>query len=167
MTQACVTTLSLWDFSLQLYARPAVADTCIELQDQQGINVNVFLWCVWLAARGQVLDSARLLSALQRIHTWDEQYIHPLRQLRRRMKAEFGSADLNIEAVRQHIKSAELLAEQQLQYWLDELTQSWGDSAQEPINCAKNIRCYFDLLGIADAQTERAIALFTGRECNE
>ena len=30
---------SLWDFSLALYAQPEVADTCLRLQDEQGINV--------------------------------------------------------------------------------------------------------------------------------
>lgn len=121
--------VSFWDFSLQQYARPGVADVCLQLQDQQSVNVNLLLWCVWLEACGLALDAARLQSAQKAIRSWDEHYVVPLRQLRRRMKAEFGVQDPDIEQLRSQIKQAELLAEKQVQMQLESLAQNWRDTA--------------------------------------
>ena len=120
-----VTRTRFWDFSLQLYVRPGVADSCLQLQDEQGVNVNLLLWCAWLDAQGLILDAGRLHSAQKRIHGWDDHYVVPLRQLRRRMKAEFGTTDVGIEALRTQIKHSELLAEKQVQLLLESEISTW------------------------------------------
>ena len=40
-----------WRFSLRIY--PAVADTCLELQDRFGVDVNVLLFLLFAARNGQ------------------------------------------------------------------------------------------------------------------
>ena len=40
----------LWDFSLEVYGRPKVAETCLRLQDEFGVDVPVLLFAAWLAA---------------------------------------------------------------------------------------------------------------------
>lgn len=145
---------NLWDFSLMHYARAGVADACLRLQDEHGVNVNVLLWCAWLEQRGLMLNAARLRSAQKRIHAWDEHYVVPLRQLRRRMKAEFGAADEGIERVRSQIKQAELLAEKQLQIWLEAVVQTWDDTsaASEHLSAGgNNVRFYLQQLNVTDA----------------
>jgi len=153
---------TLWDFSLQLYARAGVADACLRLQDEHGVNVNLLLWCAWLEQRGLALDVTRLRSAQKRIHAWDEHYVVPLRQLRRRMKTEFGVADVGIEQVRSQIKQAELLAEKQLQSLLEMLPQSWDKtaaaSAQLPM-AGENLRFYLQQLNVADSAVMELLAL--------
>lgn len=153
---------TLWDFSLHQYARAGVAEACLRLQDEHGVNVNLLLWCVWLEQRGLVLDAARLRSAQKRIHAWDERYIVPLRQLRRRMKTEFGVADPGIEQVRSQIKQAELLAEKQLQSLLEVLPQSWDKavaaSAHLP-TAGENLRFYLQQLNVADSTIMELLAL--------
>ncbi len=144
----------LWDFSLACYAHAGVADACLRLQDEQGANVNLLLWSVWLEQRGLVLDAARLHSAQARIQRWDEYYVLPLRQLRRRMKTEFGVADAGIELVRTHIKQAELLAEKQLLLWLESLAQPWDDSGitRRDIPAANdNVRFYLQQLNVSES----------------
>lgn len=151
---------SLWDFSLRLYARAGVADACLRLQDEHGVNVNVLFWCIWLEWRGIALDAARLRSAQKSIHAWDQHYVVPLRQLRRRMKAEFGTADAGIELVRQQIKQAELLAEKQLQSLLETLVQAWDNTlSATPSTDGKNLHFYLQQLNVADSEIVKLLAL--------
>ncbi len=123
--------LRLWDFSLKQYARSGVADACLHLQDEHGVNVNVMLWCLWLGEQGVELDGTRLVKTQKCIEAWDEHYVIPLRALRRRMKAEFGVDDLLIEQLRGQIKQAELLAEKRLQMWLEEEALPWFAAHEE------------------------------------
>jgi uncharacterized protein (TIGR02444 family) len=39
-----------WRFSLRIYRAPGVADECIAVQERYGIDVNLMLFCAWLAA---------------------------------------------------------------------------------------------------------------------
>lgn len=157
--------VNLWDFSLRQYARAGVADACLHLQDEHGVNVNLLLWCVWLEQCGITLDAARLRSAQKRIHAWDEHYIVPLRQLRRRMKAEFGTGDAGIEQVRQQIKQAELFAEKQLQSLLEVLPHTWespgATSTHLPI-VGENLRFYLRQHNVADTAITELLALLGG-----
>ena len=156
------TFLSLWDFSLLHYALPGVAEACLQLQDGHGANVNLLLWCVWLEQRGLVLDEVRLRNAQQRIHSWDEHYVIPLRHLRRRMKAEFGVADAAIEQLRNQIKQAELLAEKQLQLLLEAETQIWSNEAiasERPLVAGDNLRLYLESLDVDETTVVRLLEL--------
>jgi uncharacterized protein (TIGR02444 family) len=143
----------LWEFSLACYARPGVADACLHLQDQHGVNVNLLLWCAWLDVRGQTLDAASLHTAQKRIRGWDEHYVIPLRRLRRRMKVEFGVTDAGIEAVRAQIKQAELLAEKQLQLWLETVVVSErheDEAGENPRADWNNVRFYLQHLRVTE-----------------
>ena len=155
---------SLWNFSLTQYARPGVADACLQLQDGHGVNVNLLLWCVWLERRGLALDKVRLRKAQKRIHAWDEHYVIPLRHLRRRMKVEFGSADAGIEQLRSQIKQAELLAEKQLQIWLEAEVQTWsGETTASPSSLAAgdNLRLYLLQLNVTEAAIAQLLKLLS------
>jgi uncharacterized protein (TIGR02444 family) len=158
--------LSLWDFSLLHYARTDVADLCLRLQDEHGVNVNLLFWCAWLEQRGCTLDIGHLRSAQKRIHSWDEHYVVPLRQLRRRMKVEYGVADVGIELVRSQIKQAELLAEKQLQLWLESYVQAWGDMGITNTNSSPpgvNVRFYLQQLHVADSVITQLLHLLGSR----
>lgn len=152
-----------WDFSLELYARAGVADHCLQLQDEQGVNVNLLLWCAWLDAQGLILDAGRLHNAQKRIRGWDEHYVVPLRQLRRRMKVEFGVEDVGIEAVRAQIKHAELLAEKQLQLWLESAVSTWDEEPDHNLDFTlgwSNVRFYLHHLSVTDTAITQLLALF-------
>ncbi|MGZ3308467.1 MAG: DUF2390 domain-containing protein, partial [Xanthobacteraceae bacterium] len=36
-----------WRFSLRFYRQPKVADTCIALQEERGVDVNLLLFLLW------------------------------------------------------------------------------------------------------------------------
>ncbi|WP_323813735.1 TIGR02444 family protein [Cellvibrio sp. NN19] len=141
----------LWNFSLDVYARAGVADACLRLQDEHGANVNLLLWCAWLGAKGYSLEQEQLLQAQRVIASWDENYVKPLRALRRKMKSEFGVGDANIESVRNSIKQAELHAERQLQFWLEQVIT---DGEKNCVDAGKivraNILLYLSLIGVVE-----------------
>jgi len=154
---------SLWDFSLLHYARAGVADACLRLQDEQGVNVNLLLWCAWLERRGLVLNATRLRSAQLRIHSWDEHYVLPLRQLRRRMKAEFGVADADIERLRTQVKQVELLAERQVQLWLEAMVQTWDHTTiATPPAMGDNVRFYLQQFNLTESAIMQLLDLLGG-----
>ncbi|MGE3921281.1 MAG: TIGR02444 family protein, partial [Gammaproteobacteria bacterium] len=43
-----------WQYALKLYSKHVIKDTCLLLQDNYSINVNIILYCIWYAtsARG-------------------------------------------------------------------------------------------------------------------
>ena len=38
---------AFWRFSVQFYRQPAVAEVCLLLQDEFGIDVNLLLFVLW------------------------------------------------------------------------------------------------------------------------
>jgi hypothetical protein len=58
---------SIWQFSLRVYAVPEAAAECLDLQRALAVNVNMLLFCGWVAASRRVALSAadiRSVSAL-------------------------------------------------------------------------------------------------------
>ena len=49
-----------WRFSLAFYRLPAVADACIALQEQAGVDVNLLLFLLWQATRGRELSQTEV-----------------------------------------------------------------------------------------------------------
>ena len=45
---------AFWKFSLAVYATPGVAGECLAVQESLGVDVNVLLFCAWLAAARKV-----------------------------------------------------------------------------------------------------------------
>jgi uncharacterized protein (TIGR02444 family) len=102
-----------WAFALRLYAQPGVADACLRLQDEAGVDVMMFLMTVFAAVRHRVLFSPAEIKELDQVcRPWREQIVEPLRALRTRLKAGPLPAPSNAtEPFRSTIKAAELAAE--------------------------------------------------------
>ena len=96
----------LWEYSLAVYAREGVADCCLALQDEFGLDVNLLLYAAWLAQRGERLQRDHLAGLEARVARWREKVVKPLRQLRRQWRDESGAGSL-----RRDIKALELRAE--------------------------------------------------------
>ncbi len=79
----------LWQFSEQHYARPGVAQACLQLQDEHGANVNLLLLLLMLEERGLGADSAHFLPLLQARRGLFDQW----RALRRRLKTRIDNDD--------------------------------------------------------------------------
>ncbi|MEQ9465207.1 MAG: TIGR02444 family protein [Haliea sp.] len=97
----------LWEFSLQLYARPGVAEACIEAQDHYAADVNLLLYAAWLAQQGLELDPGQWQALAAGVDEWRRRVVAPLRALRRDWKALPDAA-----ALREQVRALELAAEQ-------------------------------------------------------
>ncbi|WP_420430850.1 TIGR02444 family protein [Hyphobacterium sp.] len=76
---------AFWDWSLAAYDRADVRNAALTLQDQHGLNVNICLWCAWLAQLGR--DGSPILpEATARLEAWSADITQSLRTVRRQLK---------------------------------------------------------------------------------
>ena len=154
--------IRLWDFSLALYSVPAVERICLQLQDEAQAKVNILLWCRWLETRSIRLTTARLTQALQRINSWDESVVEPLRQLRRTIRQTYGVDEESVEVCRQRIKTAELAAEKVELEWLECLADEWTVYPALPCQ-GENLQLYLRSINVSDDLMAAALAQLTQR----
>jgi uncharacterized protein (TIGR02444 family) len=122
--------MSFWDWALAAYARPGVADSCLELQDDHGQCVPYLLWAAWAAADGRPLSAQLLAQGAALARAWEATAVGPLRQARRRLKSPLvGLDDGAREAVRRQVKAAELAAERAVMDALQALSPSGSGPA--------------------------------------
>lgn len=95
-----------WTYSLAVYRRKEVAQCCLALQDDAGVDVNLLLYAGWLAGQGQRLDSYHLEQVASAVADWQKQVVKPLRDLRRHLRTVAG-AELFWEALKEQELSAE------------------------------------------------------------
>src|SRR5580698_6243306 len=114
-----------WRFSLHFYKQTGVSDACIALQDDCGVDVNLLLFLFWLASDGRLLAADEIKRLDERVRSWRELTIIPIRDTRRKLK---GAATLlepgKQEAFRNKVKAVELDAERLQQEALYEFTRS-------------------------------------------
>ena len=116
-----------WDFSVRVYGQPGVADACLALQNQHGLDVNLLLYCCWIGgSRGAIRDSD-LKSAFEFSATWSANVVRPLREVRSWMKTAGHPSDCIPRAdsmeVRADVKATELAAERLQQIGLESLSE--------------------------------------------
>ncbi len=101
-----------WDFSLELYASPAVQKACLDLQDGSGVDVNVLLYMLWHGANRRRLTDSDAKAVLAAVEPWRVDVVVPLRTARRNLKQPPPAIDAHAaEALRSIAKKAELEAE--------------------------------------------------------
>jgi uncharacterized protein (TIGR02444 family) len=101
-----------WRFSLQYYRLPGVAEACITLQEESGVDVNLLLFLLWHGAQGRRLAAVEVARLEQQIAPWRERTVIPLRAVRRALKSPPGLVEPGAtEAFRTRIKAVELEAE--------------------------------------------------------
>jgi len=111
-----------WDWALSAYAKPGVAQACLDLQDDHGQCTPYLLWAAWAAQSGRGLDEATLVKGADLARRWEPAFITPVRAARRALKPAFdGVADDLREALREQVKAVELAAEKTLMQSLEAL----------------------------------------------
>ncbi len=154
-----------WRFSLSFYRQAGVAETCIALQDECGVDVNLMLFLLWLASGGRQLSVADLKDLDDAVRPWRELTIIPIRDVRRRLKGaptlvEAGKQ----EALRTKIKAIELEAERQQQEALYARSRSAprGVKAPPAVAAQGSLAAYESMIGRPFAQTavDRLLSAF-------
>ena len=137
---------AFWRFSLGFYRQPGVADACIALQEEAGVDVNLLLFLLWHATRRRELSPTEVAELEHRIGTWREMTVVPLRSVRRALKSPPALVPAQTaEAFRTRIKAVELEAERLQQEAMHELarTRPLGRAVSSPADAARaNVAAY-------------------------
>jgi uncharacterized protein (TIGR02444 family) len=138
-----------WRFSLQFYRLPKVADACIALQEEAGVDVNLLLFLLWHARQRRRLSKADVAALEAKIAAWRDVTVIPLRGVRRALKSPPALVEASTaEAFRNRIKAVELEAErlqQEAMYALAPLGAEAGDPNQA---AAGNVGAYQEMLAV-------------------
>ena len=132
----------LWQFSLTVYQRPGVADSCILLQDELQLDVNMMLCCLWLGSLGHRLDAQQMNRLLERSRPWQASVVGPLRSVRRYVNGlrSGDQPDDLLESLYSELKAVEILGERAEQADLIlELSSSTGKSGHSDADSAATI----------------------------
>ena len=114
-----------WQFSVKFYAEPGVAQACIDLQDQAGVDVNILFFLLWNATQNRALDNTEVAALERDIGAWRDMAVVPLRNVRRALKTPPPvMAPQEAEDFRTRIKAVELEAERLQQEAMYSLAQS-------------------------------------------
>ena len=117
----------LWNFALELYAKPGVEQACLELQEA-GSDVCLLLAGAWLERRGVRCLDERLHALTAVANPWQREVIAPLRRTRRDWRTA-AKGDAELTTLREQIKKLELQAERVLLERLQVLAESWPNEA--------------------------------------
>ncbi len=135
-----------WHFSLRFYRQPEVADACIALQEQAGVDVNLLLFLLWQATLRRELSQTEVGELEERVGAWRDMTVVPLRTVRRALKSPPALvAAPTAELFRTRIKAAELEAERLQQEAMYELArvEPRGREAQSTAQAARaNVAAY-------------------------
>jgi len=116
--------MRLWQWALEVYARPSVAEACLTLQDAHGQNVPYLLWAAWRAHEGRPADVEAVADLIKR---WEAEVGSPLRAVRRAIKPVWPGVDDDArEDFRAAVKKIELQGEKVLMESLEALSGEPG-----------------------------------------
>jgi len=149
-----------WRFSLAFYRLPKVADACIALQEEAGVDVNVLLYLLWQARQGRRLAVDDVAALEIKVAPWREATVIPLRNVRRALKSPPALvAAPTAEAFRTRIKAVELEAERLQQEAMFALTPGGEAGASAAAAAQANVDAYAAVLRTSFPQTQVAILL--------
>ena len=150
---------AFWQFSYELYTEPGVEAHLLGLQDRDGLEVNLVLFCLFAASRGQGFDYTTI-EAMRGIGlAWGHEVVAHLRQARRLMKQRASEND-EAARLRNEVKVIELAAEQAMQAALTALLvePATVDAHAQRALAAQNFAAWFDEEGVDGEATRAAVA---------
>lgn len=125
-------------YSIALYSREMVEESCLRLQDEYGLDVNAVLFCYWFGTRHGVIGED-LWARIDEISSqWQGHLIRPLREARRWLKQPGFEPDPQLQKLRERIKEDEIAAELLQQRMMQEACAGFVDSA--PAEAAEAVR---------------------------
>ena len=75
-----------WDFALSVYGQDAAREAFLRLQNRDGADVPMLLWCLWCAEQGRGVSRSVMAEAVRFSSVWREAVVDPLRSTRTTLK---------------------------------------------------------------------------------
>ncbi|GLQ06523.1 TIGR02444 family protein [Sneathiella chinensis] len=142
----------LWDYAVKLYSNEPVQQACLRLQDRFGLDVNLVLFSVWIAASGRGhFASGELEAGIAIGQQWQENVVMPLRALRRFLKRPPKEAGMRLSSdLRRVVSDSELYSERMELQMLHEIVGARPATGSfDGLECANaaasNLVSYFAL----------------------
>lgn len=154
----------LWDFAIKVYSSPKVEEACLSLQDRRGLDVNLILFCIWVAASGRgTLTEDEMTTGIDAGIVWQSQVVGPLRHVRRFLKGPIAPADGRLGAeLARVVSESELYSEHMEIQILSEIVMRPAtgsfDIQERGQEAAANLLGYLDRM-IEDINNEDRSAL--------
>lgn len=152
---------AFWHFSTTLYAKRGVEPALLALQDRDGLEVNLALFCLFAARQGTRLD-APAIEAMRAIGlAWGHEVVGHLRTARRLMKPR-ALKDKRAARLRDEVKAIELAAESAMQGALADLLMAVEGpvcEAQPGAIATDNFAAWFEAEGIDGAAPRAAVGV--------
>ena len=147
---------SFWDFSVRTYRTSGVSEACLALQNDQGADVNMLLFCCWVGAAVGPFDDELFSRASEYSARWAENVVIPLREARSWMKHTGCTAEPtpteDCMQLREQVKSVEFAAEKMQQQVLESLlsVEKSHAAATDPLidDVAANLKRYLESMDI-------------------
>tara|TARA_R110001599_G_scaffold93168_1_gene243278 strand:- start:390 stop:917 length:528 start_codon:yes stop_codon:yes gene_type:complete len=122
---------SFWDYSCRVYSRNLVSETCLALQNEHDLDVNLLLFAAWHAHTRGPLDTATLHEAKNYSVAYSGAVVRSLRKARTWLRKNAqGMDDISVLEregmldLRDQIKALELHAEHFQQDRLEAISKS-------------------------------------------
>ena len=147
-----------WRYSLELYAREGMSRALIALQDRRGADVNLLLYCCWMALSGRGRPSVSdLRRADAAIAGWRDDVTLPLRDVRRRIKGSPERWALpGASEVRRRVLETEIASERVTQAILERVETSPCRCAGGAEDARASLLTYFEVIGAELDEIDRA-----------
>ena len=155
-----------WDFTLKIYGKEGVSPAVIALQDRHGLDVDILLFCCFLAATGKGrLDASDVSRARAVADPWQRDVVNAVRIVRLKLKEGFQGTPAGLpETLRKEIFGQELAAERIEQMMLEAAVPRAADAGKSPdarlADAAHNLAAYLKDKGVK-AGAEEASHLAT------
>lgn len=149
----------LWAFSTALYGVAGVEAHLLGLQDRDGLEINLALFCLFAASRGQALEHVTIEAMRGVGLAWGHEVVAHLRHARRLMKPRAGR-DAEVARLRDEVKALELAAEKAMQGALAVLLVApvSADHHGQRRIAAQNFAAWFDAEGVDSEASRGSVA---------
>ena len=75
-----------WSYSTDVYQRPEIEKTCLEMQNQYQADINILLYCCWLGEKRIQLTEADIKTLVDTSQPWQTNILSHLRAARTILK---------------------------------------------------------------------------------
>ena len=140
-----------WNFSQRVYALPDVEETCLRLQNNYDADINIALYCLWLAENTTTLEQEDIDLLIKATEPWQQTILKPLRDARKMMKQQIIAMPNDmLDKTANNISEIEINAEHMSQLALEKTININQDNQTEnrsTIECANiNLHLYLQQL---------------------
>jgi len=125
----------LWNFSEQTYAIPEVEDNCLKLQNNYDADINIILYCIWVAEKSVLLSHNDIQLLIKATEPWQKTILKPLRDARKMMKQHIIAMPTDmLDQTVGNLTEMELNAEHMSQLALEKVISFRENSAEDKLS---------------------------------